>query len=88
VTWGALGSESAASLDLLAKLVAETPIPVAAHLTCAGQTREQVEAYLEKIEAMGIRRLVALRGDSSADPTKESDSGISDKSSSCIDKPT
>lgn len=67
VTWGALGSQSEASLDLLGKLVADTRIPVAAHLTCAGQTRPQMLDLLDHIEALGIQHLVVLRGDAGAE---------------------
>jgi len=63
VTWGAQGSDSEASVALLEELVAETTVPVVAHLTCAGQTRDDVLLTLQRLEALGISRLLALRGD-------------------------
>jgi methylenetetrahydrofolate reductase (NADPH) len=38
-------------------------IPVAPHLSCIGQDRTQLGALLEQYRAMGISRIVALRGD-------------------------
>ncbi|MEE9320268.1 MAG: methylenetetrahydrofolate reductase [Granulosicoccus sp.] len=66
VTWGALGTDSQASLEILGRLVKETDIPVAAHLTCAGMDTRQMHEALDKIEALGIRHIVALRGDDSS----------------------
>ncbi len=63
VTYGALGSASQASLDTVNDLAKETAIPVAAHLTCSGQTEEQLEVTLDDFQRMGVSRIVALRGD-------------------------
>jgi len=63
VTWGAQGSDSEASVALLEELVAETSVPVLAHLTCAGQTRIEVLRTLDRLEQLGISRILALRGD-------------------------
>ena len=63
LTWGALGSDSAPSLELLEQLVPDTDIPVVAHLSCIGQTREQLRATLDRLEAIGVERVLALRGD-------------------------
>lgn len=66
VTWGALGAASAASLAVLEPLSRETRVPVAAHLTCAGQTSGELHDILDQLAALGISRIVALRGDPSA----------------------
>jgi len=63
VTWGAQGADSASSVALLEELVAETSVPVVAHLTCAGLTRHDVQATLDRLRQLGISRLLALRGD-------------------------
>lgn len=63
VTWGALGSNSQASLDVLEHLVKDSSAPVVAHLSCAGQTKEQMAAMIRRVEELGIRRFLALRGD-------------------------
>lgn len=64
VTYGALGSASQASTDTVAQLCKQSTKPIAAHLTCSGQTRSQLLTTLEKFKNMGVERIVALRGDS------------------------
>lgn len=63
MTWGALGSTSQASLDILEPLIKETKVPVAAHLSCAGQTPDSVRQNIAILEKMGVTRFLALRGD-------------------------
>lgn len=63
LTWGALGSDSTPSLALLEQLVPNTDIPVVAHLSCIGQTREELCVTLDRLEAIGVERVLALRGD-------------------------
>ncbi len=67
VTYGALGSASEASLKTVSQLRKDSDLPVAAHLTCAGQTRAQLLETLAKFKTMGIDRIVALRGDKAED---------------------
>lgn len=69
VTYGALGSGSKASLDTVAQLSKDSATPVAAHLTCAGQTRSQLLNTLEHFKSVGIKHIVALRGDITAEDT-------------------
>lgn len=40
-----------------------SPVPVAPHISCIGQDREQLAALLAHYRAMGVERIVALRGD-------------------------
>lgn len=63
VTYGALGSGSQASVDTVRQLQKDSLSPVAAHLTCAGQTRADLQKQLAEFKQMGIKRIVALRGD-------------------------
>jgi len=63
MTYGALGSASQASMDTVSQLCKESSKPVAAHLTCAGQTRAQLLDTLAEFKAMGVKHIVALRGD-------------------------
>ena len=63
MTWGALGSTSGASLAVLEHLMQDATVPVAAHLSCSGQSEEQMRIMIEKLETMGITRFLALRGD-------------------------
>jgi len=74
VTYGALGSASQASLDVVGALGKDTSVPVAAHLTCGGQTAEELNKVLDELEGLGIKRIVALRGDSAAE-AEQSQSG-------------
>jgi len=69
LTWGALGSDSRASLETLALLARDTTLDVAAHLSCIGQTRTDLRTTLDTLESFGIRRIVALRGDVAAGNT-------------------
>ena len=63
VTWGALGSDSDASIDILRSLSQDSNVPIAAHMTCAGQSEGDCNAMLDRLTTIGIKRLVALRGD-------------------------
>lgn len=63
VTYGALGSASEASVNIVGELQKASKIPVAAHLTCAGQTRAELLDTLAEFKAMNVKRIVALRGD-------------------------
>lgn len=63
VTYGALGSASEASVNIVGALQKASDVPVAAHLTCAGQNRAQLLEKLAQFKAMGVKRIVALRGD-------------------------
>ena len=62
VTFGAGGSTQDRTLDAVRELMA-TGVETAPHLSCIGQTRASVRALLERYRALGVRRMVALRGD-------------------------
>ena len=66
VTYGAGGSTQEGSLRTVAEL-AQAGERAAAHFTCVNATRESVRAHLQTLESMGVRNLVALRGDLPAD---------------------
>jgi methylenetetrahydrofolate reductase (NADH) len=64
VTCGAGGSGAAdATLAAIRAIRAATPLRVAGHLTCAGRSRTDVDAALRGYWALGVRQVVALRGD-------------------------
>ncbi|PTM92079.1 methylenetetrahydrofolate reductase [NAD(P)H] [Mycoplana dimorpha] len=63
VTYGAGGSTRQPTLATLARIIRDTPLEAAAHLTCVGATRPEVNAVIEEFSAVGIRHFVALRGD-------------------------
>ncbi|MBV9656189.1 MAG: methylenetetrahydrofolate reductase [NAD(P)H] [Acetobacteraceae bacterium] len=63
VTYGAGGSTQERTHATVARIVAETTLHPAAHLTCVGASREEVDAVAHRYWAAGIRHIVALRGD-------------------------
>jgi methylenetetrahydrofolate reductase (NADPH) len=63
VTYGAGGSTRALTQATVARLVRETALRPAAHLTCVGATREDIDAVVRGYAAAGVRHIVALRGD-------------------------
>ena len=64
MTYGALGSDQQISVESAIALHEESPVPVAAHLTCAGATRNEIDSVARKFHHAGFNRIVALRGDS------------------------
>lgn len=63
MTWGALGTTSQASLDVLQALATDATVPVTAHLTCVGQTDQTIRKTIAQLETLGITDFLALRGD-------------------------
>lgn len=63
VTYGAGGSTQARTHDTVARLVRETSLVPAAHLTCVGATSGEVDEVARRYWADGVRHIVALRGD-------------------------
>lgn len=62
VTYGAGGSTQSGTFRLVQEIQAEG-VSAASHFSCVGATQASVRAELRELQAMGIRRLVALRGD-------------------------
>jgi methylenetetrahydrofolate reductase (NADPH) len=62
VTYGAGGSTHAGTFGIVGEILAEG-VDAASHFSCIGATRETVRSQLAELKAMGVRRLVALRGD-------------------------
>jgi methylenetetrahydrofolate reductase (NADPH) len=63
VTYGAGGTTRERTHDTVARIVRETSLKPAAHLTCVGSTREEVDAVVRSYWEAGVRHIVALRGD-------------------------
>jgi methylenetetrahydrofolate reductase (NADPH) len=63
VTYGAGGSTSELTQNLVMLLQQNTPLNIVAHLTAVGASREQVGRQVEKIAQAGIENILALRGD-------------------------
>ena len=62
VTFGAGGSTQEGTFATVAEILAEG-VAAASHFSCIGATRAGVRAQLAQLKAMGVKRLVALRGD-------------------------
>jgi methylenetetrahydrofolate reductase (NADPH) len=63
VTYGAGGSTQERTHATLTRILRETSLVPAAHLTCVGATRDQVDAVARMYFDAGVRHIVALRGD-------------------------
>ena len=62
VTYGAGGSTQAGTFATVNEILAEG-VAAASHFSCIGATRDSVRAELQTLKTMGVKRLVALRGD-------------------------
>jgi len=62
VTFGAGGSTQEGTFSTVRDILAEG-VAAASHFSCVGATREGVRGQLATLKAMGVKRLVALRGD-------------------------
>ena len=63
VTYGAGGSTRERTHAIVARLRRETELEPAAHLTCVGASRDEIDAVARDYWDAGIRHIVALRGD-------------------------
>ena len=63
VTYGAGGTTQARTHATVTRIVRETSLTPAAHLTCVGATRGEVDDVARLYWDTGIRHIVALRGD-------------------------
>jgi methylenetetrahydrofolate reductase (NADPH) len=62
VTFGAGGSTQAGTFSTVSEILSEG-VSAASHFSCVGATKATVRAQLAELKAMGVKRLVALRGD-------------------------
>ena len=62
VTYGAGGSTQQGTFDTVSEILAEG-VDAASHLSCIGATKGKVRDALAALDAMGVKRIVALRGD-------------------------
>jgi methylenetetrahydrofolate reductase (NADPH) len=63
VTYGAGGSTRERTHSTVKRMVEQTSIRPAAHLTCVGATRDEVDEVIRGYHSAGVRHIVALRGD-------------------------
>ena len=63
VTYGAGGSTHDTTLEVVDQIQRTSGITGMAHLTCIASTREQIQRFLRDATTLGIRNILALRGD-------------------------
>jgi methylenetetrahydrofolate reductase (NADPH) len=63
VTYGAGGTTRERTHTTVRRIVEETPLEAAAHLTCVAATSAEIDEIANEYWAMGVRHIVALRGD-------------------------
>jgi methylenetetrahydrofolate reductase (NADPH) len=68
VTYGAGGSTRERTHRTIRRILEETGLQPAAHVTCVEASRAEVDEVLRDYWAMGVRHLVALRGDPPGEP--------------------
>ena len=63
VTYGAGGSTREKTLRIVDRIQRQHGLTAVAHLTCVCSTREQIRELLKQIRGLGVRNVLALRGD-------------------------
>lgn len=67
VTYGADGSTRERTHNAVARIMKETQLRAVPHLTCIGASRGEIDDIAREYWDMGVRHLVALRGDAPKD---------------------
>ncbi len=63
VTYGAGGTTRERTHAIVSRIVRETTVPAAAHLTCVDASRDEIDEIARGYWQAGVRHIVALRGD-------------------------
>jgi len=63
VTYGAGGSTRDKTLMIVDRIQKQHHLTAVAHLTCVSATKEEIRGLLEQIKSLGVRNVLALRGD-------------------------
>ena len=63
ITYGAGGSTRERTHATVKRIIDETPLTPAAHLTCVGDTKQRIDDIADDYWCTGVRHIVALRGD-------------------------
>ncbi len=67
VTYGADGSTRERTHNAVERIISDTDLTAAPHLTCVGASRGEIDDIAREYWDMGVRHLVALRGDAPKD---------------------
>ena len=70
VTYGAGGSTRERTHQTVERILKETSLTPAAHLTCVAASRDEVDEIAREYWELGVRNIVALRGDARETGTK------------------
>jgi methylenetetrahydrofolate reductase (NADPH) len=63
VTYGAGGSTRARTHETISKIISNTSLVPASHLTCIGSSKDEINEILRNYWKIGVKHIVALRGD-------------------------
>ena len=63
VTYGAGGSTRERTHSTISRILRETDLLPAAHLTCVSASRGEIDEIVDRYHEVGVRHIVALRGD-------------------------
>lgn len=66
VTYGAGGTTKRPTFATVERLISQTNMPTASHLTCVDADRDETHDVIRELRALGVRHIVALRGDPSS----------------------
>lgn len=69
VTYGASGSSRQRTLDATMAIIAQTDFRVMGHLTCTGQSLDDLKAVIDAYGEAGVRNILAVRGDMPGGPS-------------------
>ena len=70
VTYGASGSSRERTIEAVKRLAAQSDLRIVGHLTCTGQTKDQLKAALDDYAGVGVRTILAIRGDAPGGPSQ------------------
>jgi len=70
VTYGASGSSRERTIQAVKRLAAQSHFRIVGHLTCTGQTTDQLKAALDDYAGAGVRTILAIRGDAPGGPSQ------------------
>ncbi|KIW29755.1 methylenetetrahydrofolate reductase [Cladophialophora immunda] len=82
VTWGAGGSTATKSLELAEVCQRQVGLTTVLHLTCTNMKRSMIDEALEGAKEIGIRNILALRGDPPREEYKDATSADDSESGS------
>ena len=63
VTYGAGGTTRNRTHNCVKKIIEETNLEPAAHLTCVNSSKDEIKLITEDYKKIGVKHIVALRGD-------------------------